>query len=298
MFITLEHFMIFCIIMRLYLFGRLVGSDVEKMIYILDGMLEFRVIDSELIYDKKIYQLAYTESRILDFLIKNNGNIVSKDKIIEYSWTGRVVAETSLAKSISNLRKIFRECHFHDDVIQTIPRLGYRLNLKSNIYEKKCDEARDFSVIENARVIGDGLDAKTPKKYKGYFLSVKLKNVISYLICFILLSISIVTLYEIIYDRDYGFINVGYEEITINIEDKKYKIIKNKDLNIPSKIINLISLAPNGSLVFYNLTGDVISLAYNIDKHALTFTFRPEDLDKAECVIKGAIEKEKYVCVL
>uniref|UniRef100_UPI00138225A6 winged helix-turn-helix domain-containing protein n=1 Tax=Vibrio sp. V23_P3S9T160 TaxID=1938675 RepID=UPI00138225A6 len=265
---------------------------------ILDGMLEFRVTDSEFIYDKKIYQLAYTEARILDFLIKNNGNIVSKTQIIEYSWTGRVVAETSLAKSISNLRKVFRECHFHDDVIQTIPRLGYRLNLKSNIYEKKCDEARDFSVIENARVIGEGLDARAFIKYKSSSLNVRFKNIISYLVCFVLLFMSLATLYEVIYDRDSSFINVGYEEITINIEGKKYKIIKNKDLNIPSKIINLISLAPSGSLVFYDLTGSIISLSYNIGKHALSFTFRLEELDKAECVIKGAIEKEKYVCVL
>ncbi|OXX32385.1 hypothetical protein B9J81_12190 [Vibrio sp. V04_P4A5T148] len=274
------------------------ACDVENITYILEGSAEFSVMDSELTFGNKTHQLSYTETRILDFLIKNNGNIVSKDKIIEYSWTGRVVAETSLAKSISNLRKVFRECHFHDDVIQTIPRLGYRLNLKSNIYEKKCDEARDFSVIENARVIGDGLDAKTPKKYKGYFLSVKLKNVISYLFCFVLLFLSIATLYEVIYDRDSGFINFGYEEITTNIEGKKYKIIKNKDLDIRSEIINLISLAPSGSLVFYDLTGDVISLSYNIGKHALSFTFRLEELDKAECVIKGAIEKEKYVCVL
>ncbi|OXX30127.1 hypothetical protein, partial [Vibrio sp. V14_P6S14T42] len=98
--------------------------------------------------------------------------------------------------------------------------------------------------------------------------------------------------------RDSGFINFGYEEITTNIEGKKYKIIKNKDLDIRSEIINLISLAPSGSLVFYDLTGDVISLSYNIGKHALSFTFRLEELDKAECVIKGAIEKEKYVCVL
>lgn len=274
------------------------ACDVENITYILEDSAEFSVMDSELTFGNKTHQLSYTEARILDFLIKNNGSVVSKTQIIEYSWTGRVVAETSLAKSISNLRKVFRECHFHDDVIQTIPRLGYRLNLKSNIYEKKRDEARDFSVIEDARVIGESLDAKIPTKYKGYFLSVKLKNVISYLVCFILLFISIVTLYEIIYVRDYGFINVGYEEITINIEDKRYKIIKNKDLNIPSKIINLISLAPSGSLIFYNITGDVISLAYNIDKYALSFTFRPEELDKAECVIKGAIEKEKYVCVL
>lgn len=253
-------------------------------------------MDSELTFGNKTHQLSYTETRILDFLIKNNGNIVSKTKIIEYSWTGRVVAETSLAKSISNLRKVFRECHFHDDVIQTIPRLGYRLNLKSNIYEKKCDEASDLSFVEET--ISEGLDARAPIKYKDYFLSIKIKNIISYLVCFILLFMSIATLHEVIYDRDSSFINVGYEEITINIEGKKYKIIKNKDLNIPSKIINLISLAPNGSLVFYNLTGDVISLAYNIDKHALSFTFRPEELDKAECVIKGAIEKEKYVCVL
>lgn len=275
------------------------NCDLESLIYILEDSVKFSVIDSTLTYGNKNHHLSYTETRILELLIKNSGSVVSKIQLIEYSWTGRVVAETSLAKSISNIRKVFRECEFHDDnVIQTIPRLGYRLNLRSNVYEEKMDETSNLIFLEETKAISDSMAPRAMIKYADSYLGINFKKIISYLVCFILLSASVTFLYETIHSSHSNFIDPDYEKISINIENKEYIVIKNKNSNIPSRITNLISLAPSGTLVFYRMKSNVISLSYRIDNHAISFTFHADGLDKAKCVIKGAIEKEKHVCVL
>ncbi|TQP09984.1 hypothetical protein FLL96_15050, partial [Vibrio cholerae] len=131
--------------------------------------------------------LSHTETRILEILIKNYGNLVNKDEIIEHSWTGRIVAETSLSKSISNIRKIFKECGISDDAIQTIPRLGYRLNL--NIKEIENNEAMtELSSIE---------DEKAPKKTRKITLSHPFLQYSFYILGGIMLLISILRIEHI-----------------------------------------------------------------------------------------------------
>ncbi|WP_187375998.1 winged helix-turn-helix domain-containing protein, partial [Vibrio cholerae] len=183
----------------------------ESLIYILEDSVKFSVIDSTLTYGNKNHHLSYTETRILELLIKNSGSVVSKIQLIEYSWTGRVVAETSLAKSISNIRKVFRECEFHDDAIQTIPRLGYRLNLRSNVYEEKKDETSNLIFLEETKAISDSMAPRAMIKYANSYLGINFKKIISYLVCFILLSASVTFLYETIHSSHSNFIDPDYE---------------------------------------------------------------------------------------
>jgi len=64
---------------------------------------------------------------VLDVLVTNAGEVVSRDVLLEKVWSGKVVAEESLTRAISELRKALNDKAGSPKFIQTIPKKGYRL---------------------------------------------------------------------------------------------------------------------------------------------------------------------------
>ena len=64
---------------------------------------------------------------LLVFLARHQGQVVSKEDIFQAVWPGQFVAETALARCISQLRDVFEDDARESSVIQTIPTRGYRL---------------------------------------------------------------------------------------------------------------------------------------------------------------------------
>ena len=64
---------------------------------------------------------------LLVFLAGRPGQVVSKEEIFQGVWPGQFVAESGLARCISQLRDVFDEDPRDPKVIQTIPTRGYRL---------------------------------------------------------------------------------------------------------------------------------------------------------------------------
>jgi DNA-binding winged helix-turn-helix (wHTH) protein len=65
--------------------------------------------------------------QVLVALFQANGRVVSRDELIARCWEGRVVGEDAINRAIGRLRRLSevdREASF---VIETIPRVGYRL---------------------------------------------------------------------------------------------------------------------------------------------------------------------------
>lgn len=100
---------------------------------LLNGVVVFNPINNELSTNETSIKLAYTESKVLSLLIASENDIVPREKMISFSWDGRVVTDSSLAKSISNLRKALRNLGLEDECIITIPRIGYRSTLSAQI---------------------------------------------------------------------------------------------------------------------------------------------------------------------
>ena len=70
------------------------------------------------------------EGRALDILIHlaaQKGTVVSKHKMIEAVWNGRMVEENNLAVHVSALRRIVGTTQDGRSMIQTVPRRGYML---------------------------------------------------------------------------------------------------------------------------------------------------------------------------
>lgn len=64
---------------------------------------------------------------VLVYLAEHAGRVVSRAELEEHLWPGRVVTEDSVTKAIAKLRRVFRDDAHNPQVIETIPKSGYRL---------------------------------------------------------------------------------------------------------------------------------------------------------------------------
>ena len=78
--------------------------------------------------------------RVLLFLLRNPGRLVSKDEIVASVWNDTVVSDNSLTRSIAQLRRVLDDDPREPRYILTVPTLGYRF-----LSEVKAREDR-FSV--------------------------------------------------------------------------------------------------------------------------------------------------------
>lgn len=63
---------------------------------------------------------------LLAILVRNSGQLVSKDQIMESLWPGSFVEEANIPVLISNLRKVLGDSAASEPYIQTVPKKGYR----------------------------------------------------------------------------------------------------------------------------------------------------------------------------
>ncbi len=64
---------------------------------------------------------------VLDVLMQNAGEVVSRDAFVNEVWQGRVTVDEALTRCISELRKIFNDSNKQPEYIQTVHKKGYKL---------------------------------------------------------------------------------------------------------------------------------------------------------------------------
>ena len=89
------------------------------------GVARLDDANARLIVDGRTHELDHSSHRLLQCLLAQAGNLVSKEELLHAGWPGRVVSENSLAKAIGRLRQAL------DDpeglVLVTVHGYGYRL---------------------------------------------------------------------------------------------------------------------------------------------------------------------------
>jgi len=71
--------------------------------------------------------LAPVAMNVLLTLVKNAGEVVTRDELFAAVWKGQEVGDHTLTRCISELRTKLGDDHQHPKYIQTIPKRGYRL---------------------------------------------------------------------------------------------------------------------------------------------------------------------------
>jgi DNA-binding winged helix-turn-helix (wHTH) protein len=82
--------------------------------------------------------------QVLVCLAEHAPQVVAKERLLRRVWPDTFVSDDVLTRSISALRRVFRDCFLDPDVIQTIPKGGYRL------------------IARVQPVDGDSLDGRSP----------------------------------------------------------------------------------------------------------------------------------------
>lgn len=77
--------------------------------------------------DCKRVELGYSGSRLLERLLQEPGEVISRDELLRYAWTERVVGQGSLNQQVYTLRQLLGD-EQNRNIIQTLPRRGYLIN--------------------------------------------------------------------------------------------------------------------------------------------------------------------------
>ncbi|KAE8177897.1 winged helix-turn-helix domain-containing protein [Photobacterium carnosum] len=83
-------------------------------------------------------KLSASETKILQFLIDNSGEIISREKLLEIGWPDKVVVPNSLNVAIANLRKAFKS---KNEIIITIKGAGFTIANNTFIQQQFQPEA-------------------------------------------------------------------------------------------------------------------------------------------------------------
>ena len=73
--------------------------------------------------------------RVLLFLLRNPGRLVSKDEIVASVWNDTAVSDNSLTRSVAQLRRVLDDDPREPRYILTVPTLGYRLLCEVAVHE-------------------------------------------------------------------------------------------------------------------------------------------------------------------
>lgn len=98
---------------------------------------------------------------LLNALAERPGELVAKDDLLAILWPDTVVTEDALARCVSRVRKALNDNPRHPEIIETLPKRGYRLVAKTSQYQQTLsqkDKAQPKSMMRYA-VIGAALFA-------------------------------------------------------------------------------------------------------------------------------------------
>ncbi len=104
------------------------------------------VVDTDkklLWYENEPVKLPLKAVELLCVLIEHRGEVVSKEELLDKVWQDSFVEEGILSQNIYRLRKAFKKYGNEDDLIQTVPRRGYRFSGEINeIFEEEISIER------------------------------------------------------------------------------------------------------------------------------------------------------------
>ena len=102
-------------------------------------------IDGEkrvLLYENEPIDMSVKAVELLFVLIESEGEVVSKDELLNKVWQGSFVEESVLSQNVYLLRKTFKDLGLEEDIIKTVPRRGYYFSGRLN------DSAEEEITIE------------------------------------------------------------------------------------------------------------------------------------------------------
>jgi len=137
--------------------------------YIINNKVKFRNTDDLIWLDHDEASgitLTATTSRLLVFLLEHRGEVVSRDEILRQVWDayGLRSSNNSLNKYISDLRQVFRNMECSEEIIITVPKIGFMLS-------GDCEVVKHASTHEPQDTPSPVDESKPRKKRRFFFMT-------------------------------------------------------------------------------------------------------------------------------
>jgi TolB-like protein/DNA-binding winged helix-turn-helix (wHTH) protein/tetratricopeptide (TPR) repeat protein len=94
-------------------------------------------------------------------LVRHNGHLVRKDKLLEEVWPDTFVEEVNLAVNVSTLRKVLGEMSSGQPYIETVSKQGYRFTAAVRESENHDDDPIIHQRLR-ARIVAADVDSRAP----------------------------------------------------------------------------------------------------------------------------------------
>jgi DNA-binding winged helix-turn-helix (wHTH) protein len=91
------------------------------------GDWRVRPASGELVRNGQVTKLEPKVMAVLELLASRPGAVVTRKELEERVWTGTVVGYDAVTKAIIKLREAFQDDRKHPQVLETLPKKGYRL---------------------------------------------------------------------------------------------------------------------------------------------------------------------------
>ncbi|MEO7674937.1 MAG: winged helix-turn-helix domain-containing protein [Pyrinomonadaceae bacterium] len=113
----------FSIISPIYLRAGMINGDSNLREF---GRFRLDAKKRVLWYEDQPVNLPLKDIELLCVLTEHSGQVITKDEILDRVWADSFVEESNLSRHIYLLRKTLKEYGESEDLIQTVPRRGYR----------------------------------------------------------------------------------------------------------------------------------------------------------------------------
>jgi DNA-binding winged helix-turn-helix (wHTH) protein len=135
---------------------------------------DFRVDPAEQLLLHRGQPVALTPKvfETLIILLKSEGRLIDKDEFVRQLWPGVFVKDVALAKNISYLRRALGDGKNGVDLIQTVPKRGYRFGAPvRKVSEQNASLSRIVDAISIRERPAEIEDRAIPGHWEGDLLS-------------------------------------------------------------------------------------------------------------------------------
>ena len=256
------------------------------MLYTINSIITFRPDDGAIWindHEESMQILTVTCSRLLKLLLENHGNVVTRDEILEKVWDayGLRASNNSLNQYISIVRRHFQMLGITEEVITTIPKVGFVFNriIEVKMNATESNPIPSHNILDNTAIDNDSVATQPEviqlhKKHSQAGTALLLTCVLFSLLIGIVIFISTIEFKNHIPESKVwllgkiGECNVytfyqSSNEMTPRKLDVARKITANNDLNC---LPNSIYIYQPDDQVSYGLTGRVFISRCTVSK--------------------------------
>ncbi|MGI0120423.1 winged helix-turn-helix domain-containing protein [Zooshikella sp. RANM57] len=240
--------------------------------------IQFNINRSILTFNNEQCYLNHSELRALEYFLTKPNQIITKEELKIYIWKRSLVTDSSLTKTIAKLREHISYLTAENDIVVTIPRIGYKLVL---------DRINILCVTEVNHKLVPKNNIKQLYKYIERYKFI--------LASLILLVFSVLNFYTAFPSIPKGYTNESYQLKKYTHESRSYSLITKKETQIDNSLLNeLISIPCNCTYFIEQRAGTFLISFFDSNTHKGNSLIMPEsELQQAITKIKKEFQSDE-----